>query len=107
MLKQKQKSTSGKHIIHEQTNNNGNRIYNMAAATGIIIISTKHKHPKKYKITWTQPGYKSENQIDQILISKESINAVKDVKTYRGISFGTEHYIVIAKIKEKNQKKNN
>ncbi|GLV20131.1 hypothetical protein CBL_21162, partial [Carabus blaptoides fortunei] len=44
---------AGKHTIHVRTNNNGQRLCNLAASTDLVISSTKHK--KWHKVTWTAP----------------------------------------------------
>ncbi|KAK4872591.1 hypothetical protein RN001_014620 [Aquatica leii] len=45
------KTVAGKHTIHEKTNDNGNRICNLAAAMNLYLASTKFPHPTKHKIT--------------------------------------------------------
>ncbi|XP_072403364.1 uncharacterized protein [Diabrotica undecimpunctata] len=40
---------AGKETIHQNTNNNGRRICNLAAATDTFIISTQFKHKKEHK----------------------------------------------------------
>lgn len=40
-----------KHIVHERTNDNGQRVCNMAMKNNLVISCTKFKHPRKSKVT--------------------------------------------------------
>ncbi|KAK4883914.1 hypothetical protein RN001_000185 [Aquatica leii] len=69
----------------------------------MIISSTKFKHKKTHKITWIIPGGNSTqgNQIDHVLVAKKNATSIRDVRTFRGASADTDHFLVIAKIKQK------
>lgn len=92
---------AGKETIHEVTNNNGSRLCNLAAMTGLTIASTKFKHNKKIKATWITPNGKNENQIDHILITKKRQTIIQDVKSARGPCADTDHFMVVAKVQIK------
>lgn len=92
---------AGKYTIHDKTNDNGKRLCNMATATNMIISSTKFQHPRHHKITWTTPDQKTGTQIDHILINRRRQSSVKDVRTYRGICTDTDHFMVMATVKQK------
>lgn len=100
------KCVAGKETIHEKTNNNGQRLCNLAASTDMYISSTKFPHPKKHKITWMSPDNKATTQIDHILINRRKQTSIKDVRTYRGACADSDHFLVIAKIKQKIKKNN-
>lgn len=101
------RNVAGKETIHETTNDNGGEICNLAAATNTYIVSTGHKHKKENKITWMIPGRMDGNQINHTLISKKWTQIVQDVRSYRGANGGTDHILLIAKLKMKIIKANN
>lgn len=53
------KNVAGKHTIHDNTNNNGQRLCNFAAYAGMVISNTKHQHKKCHKITRRSPDQKT------------------------------------------------
>ncbi|KAK4873783.1 hypothetical protein RN001_013143 [Aquatica leii] len=95
------KTVAGKHTIHEKTNDNGNRICNLAAAMNLYLASTKFPHPTKHKITWNHPNHVTKSQIDHVLITKKRLKNIENVRSYRGATADTDHVLVIATIKEK------
>ena len=42
----------GKHTIHEENNDNGNRSVNFATSTDIVIRITLFPHKKVDQVTW-------------------------------------------------------
>ncbi|KAK4874643.1 hypothetical protein RN001_014003 [Aquatica leii] len=72
------KTVAGKHTIHEKTNDNGNRICNLAAAMNLYLASTKFPHPTKHKITWNHPNHVTKSQIDHVLITKKRLKNIED-----------------------------
>ena len=54
---------------------------------------------KKY--TWTSPDGKTHNQIDHVLIDRSWHTSVLDVRSFRGADCDTDHYLVIAKVRER------
>ncbi|KAK4873945.1 hypothetical protein RN001_013305 [Aquatica leii] len=95
------KTVAGKNTIHEKTNDNGNRICNLAAAMNLYLASTKFPHPTKHKITWNHPNQVTKSQIDHVLITKKLLKNIEDVRSYRGATADTDHVLVIATMKEK------
>ncbi|KAK4872314.1 hypothetical protein RN001_016438 [Aquatica leii] len=89
--------------MHDDTNDKGSRLCKFAASTNMIISSTKFKHKKTHKITWIIPGENSTqgNQIDHVLVAKKNATSIRNVRTFRGASADTDHFLVIAKIKQK------
>ncbi|XP_072387383.1 uncharacterized protein [Diabrotica undecimpunctata] len=79
--------------IHDKTNNNGERLCNLAAALNMDISSTRYKHKDIHKITWMRPGSLEGNQIDHVLITKTYKQSINDV-----------HILVITKCKIKTTK---
>lgn len=92
---------AGKHTIHEDTNDNGHRLCDLAARTNLVIGSTKHEHPKRHKVTWVSPDKKTCTQIDHVMITRRRQSSLKDVRTYRGACADSDHYMVTATIRQK------
>jgi hypothetical protein len=58
--------------LHEIINYNGVGVVNFSASKSVIVKSTKFLHCNVHKFTWTSPDGKTHNQIDHILIDKET-----------------------------------
>jgi hypothetical protein len=58
-----------------------------------------HRRIRKY--TWTSPEGNTHNQIDQVLIDKRRHTSILDVRHFRGADCDTDHYLVVAKVRER------
>ena len=92
---------AGEFTLHERTNDNGQRVCNMAARTNLIISSTKFQHHMRHKATWISFDQKTLSQIDHVLVNKRMQSAVKDVRTYRGACADSDHFMVSTTIRQK------
>jgi hypothetical protein len=59
------------------------------------------RHRKIHKYTWTSPEGKIYNQIDHVLIDKRRHSSILDVRSFRGAECDTDHYLVVAKVRER------
>ncbi|XP_058126780.1 craniofacial development protein 2-like [Anopheles ziemanni] len=59
----------GTHSLHEHSNENGSRLVQFAAASNLVIGSTKFARRDIHKITWVSPDGATSNQIDHVLIN--------------------------------------
>lgn len=89
--------TIGKHSLHEQTSENGERLIDFATSKNMIISSTCYIHPDIHKQTWVSPDGQTINQIDHILIDRRHGTNILDVRSKRGAHCGSDHYLVRVK----------
>ena len=69
------KSTIGNEGLHQDNNDNGVRIVNIATSKNLVVNSTMFPHRNIPKDTWTCPDEQTHNQIDHILKIGDGIRA--------------------------------
>jgi len=95
------KLTIGQESLHQDSNDNGVRLVNFATLKNLVFNSTMFPHQNIHKYTWTYPDGKTHNQIDHVLIDRRWHSSVLDVRSFRGADCDTDHYLVIAKVRER------
>jgi endonuclease/exonuclease/phosphatase family metal-dependent hydrolase len=80
--------------MHLNCNNNGQRLVDFAAAKNMVVSSTCFPHKEIHKQAWNSPDRKTNNQTDHILINKRNASSMLDVKSCRGASSDSDHYLV-------------
>jgi len=93
------KPTIGSESLHEITNDNGNKLITFATAKNMIISNTYFPHKNIHKQTWISPCGLVRNQIDHMLVDNRIKSCVKDIRSMRGSSAMSDHFLVKAKIK--------
>jgi endonuclease/exonuclease/phosphatase family metal-dependent hydrolase len=58
-------------------------------------------HCNIHKYTWTSPEGKTHNQIDHILVDRRRHLSVLDVQSIRAADCDSDHYLVVAKVRER------
>jgi len=58
-------------------------------------------HRNIHKYTWTSPDEKTHNQIDHVLVDRRWHSSVLYVRSFRGADCDIDHYLVIAKNRER------
>ena len=90
----------GRFSAHQRTNENGLRLIDFATSKNMAIRSTFFQHSLLYKYTWRSPNDR-ESQIDHVLIDGRHFSDIIDVKTYRGADINSDHYLVVAKVRQR------
>ena len=86
--------------LHQDINDNGFRLVKFATSQKLLVKSTMFPHQNIHKYTWTSPDGNTHNQIDHVLIDMRWNSSVLDVRSIRGTDSDTDHYLVIAKVRE-------
>jgi hypothetical protein len=95
------KPTTENESLHEISTDNAVRVVNFATSKNLIVRSTMFPHRNIHKHTWTYPDGNTHNQIDHIMIERRRHSSVLDVRSFRASDCDTDHYLVVAKIKER------
>jgi hypothetical protein len=77
------------------------RTINFATSQNLVVKSTIFPHRNIHKNTWTSPDGKRHNQIVYILIDRRWHFFILDVRSLRGADCDTDHYLVVAKVRER------
>lgn len=91
--------TIGKESLHVNSNENGEKLINLAMSMGMTISSTYFPRKQIHKQTWTSPDGVTRNQIDHVLISNSHKSSIQQVRSYRGADIDSDHFLVIVKMK--------
>lgn len=99
--------TIGKESLHDECNDNGLRLVELATSKGMTVSSTKFPHKNIHKVTWCSPDGNTANQIDHALIDSRHGTDVMDVRTYRGADADSDHMLVRIKYRQRISRVNN
>jgi len=95
------KPTIGQESLHQDGNDNGVRLVNFTTSQNLVVKSKMFPHRNIHKYTWTSPYGKTHNRIDHVLIDRRWQSSVLDVRSFSGADCDTDHYLVIAKVRER------
>jgi len=95
------KPTIGQESLHQDSNDNGVRLVNFTTSKNLVVKNTMFPHQNIHKYTWTYPDGKTHNQIDRVLIDRRWHSSALNVRNFRGADCDTDHYLVIAKVRER------
>ena len=93
----------GKHGL-EKMNENGEMLADFCSTNSLVIGGTIFSHRKCHK-AWLSPDKLTENQIDHVMVSKRYISSLQDVRVRGGADIGSNHHLVVTKIKMNIHKK--
>lgn len=98
--------TIGKHGENVR-NNNGKRMLDFCLMNDYVITNTLFQHKDIHKYTREVTSRGERSIIDFILVENKNRKIVMDTKVKRGPEIGSDHYVVIAKIREENGMREN
>jgi hypothetical protein len=64
-------------------------------------MSTALPHRDIHEHAWSSPDGVTYNQIDHVLIDNRRHSNMLDVRSFRGTDCNTNHYLVVAKLRER------
>ena len=85
-------------------NDAGDKLLEFCSENEMSIANTLFKQPKRRLYTWTSPDQRYRNQIDYIIIQNRWRSMIHLAKTLPGADCGSDHELLIAKIKIKLRK---
>ena len=94
-------SVMGQQGVKFKMNENGELLTDFCATKELVIGGTLFPHKECHKTTLVSPDGKTQNQIDHIALSHRWKSSLQDVIVKRGADVGTDHHLVIGKIKIK------
>ena len=80
-------------------NDNGERFADFCDMQDLVIGGSVFPHKKIHKATWRHPNGLHENQIDHIAYSRKFRRCFSDVRVMKGATVGSDHNLVVAKLK--------
>jgi len=92
-------NVTGKHTLHDVSNQNREMICNFAVENNMTVMSTQFQHKTIHKGTWISPELTTVNQIDHINTNKKK--TVQDVRTLRGLNCDSDHFVIKTIIKQR------
>lgn len=90
----------------ETKNDNGNRLIELCKEYKLMVANTFFAHKDIHKYTWIQPTRKLRSIIDLVIVKQERNIVVRDVRTYRKPECGSDHHLVMTKLKCNGYKNN-
>jgi len=90
--------------VHEESNDNGQRLIAFATSRSLLVSSTTFPQKNIHKHTWKSPDERTMNQIDHVLIAKKYRSSITDVRIYRVADCDMDHFLVICNFRLKLQK---
>ena len=80
---------------------NGQRLLDLCTANSLAITDTMFQHKRIHLATWRSNDGITKNQIDHILVRQRDAVTAHDCRAYRGADVGSDHYLLICKLKLK------
>ena len=82
-------------------NENGEKFVSFCGLNNLAIATTMFPHKDIHLHTWTSPNHEHKNQIDHVAINGKFKRSVNDVRVMRGADVGSDHNLLITKLKLK------
>jgi len=88
----------GTHGIGDM-NEIGELLADLCTVNELVIGGTLFPHRNCHKATWVSPDHHTENQIDHVAVRQRWRGSLQDVRAKRGADIGSDHHLVVAKLK--------
>jgi len=85
-------------------NENGELFAVFCLSNDLVIAGTIFPHRRKHKATWVSPDGVTENQVDQVCISRKFRRSLQDVRVKRGAETASDHHLLVGKVQMKLRK---
>jgi hypothetical protein len=95
------KTTIGNESLHQDINDNDARIICFATSKNLFVKSTTFLYRNIQMCTWISPDGQTHNQNDYVFIDRRWHWNVLDVRSFREANCETDHYLVVAKVRER------
>jgi hypothetical protein len=82
-------------------NERGDRLEEFCVTNDLVVGNTLFQHHPRRLWTWMSPGDGTRNQLDYILIDKRWKSSLQNVKTLPGADCGSDHQLLVAKMRLK------
>jgi endonuclease/exonuclease/phosphatase family metal-dependent hydrolase len=92
--KENYRPVTGKHSLHDISNDNVIRAVDFAMSNNLIIKSTHFPHKNIHKQTWESPDGHTRNKIDHVMVNRRHSSSVMDVRSCRGADMDTDRLLV-------------
>jgi hypothetical protein len=87
----------GQHILHNISNDNGQRLIGFAASRGIVIGCTLFCRKNIHEGKWKNPYGPVINLIDRVWIDMRRKSSLMDVRSFRGSNRDSDNFLVMSK----------
>jgi hypothetical protein len=94
------KSKIWKESLHDNNNENGVRVGNVAASKNVIRRSSMAPGQNIHKYTWPSPGRKIHNNFDHIMIGAERTQ-LHLIRSFRKAVCSTDTYLMVENIRDR------
>jgi len=81
----------------EVTNDNGDKLIDICEQNSLTILNGYFKHKRIHQYTWHQDTKDLRSIIDYIITRQNTSLKFQDVRVFRGMTVGSDHYLVNAK----------
>jgi hypothetical protein len=82
----------------EVLKDNGDKLIDICEQNSLKILNGYFKHKGIYQYTWHQDTKEQRSIIDYIIAGQKSGLKFQDVRVFRGMTVGSDHYLINAKI---------
>jgi len=79
-------------------NDNGDKLIDICGQNSLKILNGYFKHKRIHQYTWHQDTQALRSKIDYIIARQNSGLKFQDIRVFRGMTVGSDHYLVNAKI---------